>query len=91
MDALISEVFAQNFAKNGMLAFVQYIQRKEKSEKVDQLLHQKWSGANLKDKEIEIASNNKASTKSNQKGGGTTEDQFYIKDTKNGDADKSKL
>jgi len=32
-----------------MLAYVETIQRKEKDEKVDQLLHQKWSGANLKD------------------------------------------
>lgn len=74
MDALISEVFTKNFEKTGMLAFVQYIQRKEKSEGVDQLLHQKWSGANLKDREVELASNHKVSTLSNQKGGGTTED-----------------
>lgn len=39
MDALISEVFTKNYQKHGMLAFVQYIQRKEKSENVDQLLH----------------------------------------------------
>ena len=39
MDALISEVFTRAFEKQGMLAFVQYIQRKEKSENVDQLLH----------------------------------------------------
>ena len=76
MDALISEVFTKNYAKTGMLAFVQHIQRKEKSENVDQLLHQKWSGANLKDREVELASNNKVSTLSNQKGGGSTEDQF---------------
>ena len=35
MDALISEVFSSNFAKTGMLGFVEYIQRKEKTEKVD--------------------------------------------------------
>jgi len=40
-------------------------------------LHQKWSGVNLKDKEIELASNGKVSTKANEKGGGSTEDQFY--------------
>lgn len=39
MDALISEVFTKNFKSSGMLGFVQYIQRKERSEKVDQLLH----------------------------------------------------
>jgi isocitrate lyase len=35
MDALISEVFTKNFDKTGMLGFVQYIQRKEREEKVD--------------------------------------------------------
>lgn len=35
MDALISEVFTSNYHKTGMLGFVEYIQRKEKSEKVD--------------------------------------------------------
>lgn len=65
MDALISEVFTSNFAKTGMLGFVEYIQRKERSENVDQLLHQKWSGANLKDREVELASNHKISTLSN--------------------------
>jgi hypothetical protein len=40
-------------------------------------LHQKWSGANLKDREVELASNKMSSSLSNQKGGGSTEDQFY--------------
>ena len=39
MNALMSEVFSKNFQKTGMLGFVQYIQRKEKEERVDQLLH----------------------------------------------------
>jgi hypothetical protein len=39
MDALISEVFTKNFDKNGMLGFVEYIQRKERTENVDQLFH----------------------------------------------------
>jgi len=76
MDALISEVFTKAYEKQGMLAFVQYIQRKEKSENVDQLLHQKWSGANLKDREVELATNNKSSTLANTKHGGSTEEQF---------------
>ena len=60
-----------------MLAFVEYIQRKERSENVDQLLHQKWSGTHLKDREMRISSAGKISTLSNVKGGGSTEDQFY--------------
>ena len=55
MDALVSEVFARNYEKDGILAYVQYVQRREKEEKVDQLLHQKWSGANLKDREVNLA------------------------------------
>lgn len=39
MDALISEVFTRNFSKTGMRGFVEHIQRKERSEKVDQLTH----------------------------------------------------
>jgi len=35
MDALISEVFSKNFKNTGMLGFVEYIQRKERSEHVD--------------------------------------------------------
>ena len=78
MDALISEVFTRNYHKHGMLAFVQYIQRKEKQEGVDQLTHQKWSGANLKDREVDLASNNKSSTLANTQHGGSTEVQFAV-------------
>lgn len=73
MDALISEVFARAFAKEGMLAYVSYIQRKEAEEGVKQLLHQKWSGVDIKDREITIVSKD-ASTKANQEG--STEVQF---------------
>lgn len=59
-----------------MLAYVEYIQRKEKIEKVDQLMHQKWSGANLKDKEVQLASAGKASSISNDSKGESTEKQF---------------
>lgn len=79
MSALISEVFTRNFSKHGMLSYVQTIQRQEKIEGVDQLLHQKWSGANLKDREVEIASAGKASTKANQTNGESTENQFRLK------------
>ena len=76
MDALMSEVFSRNFAQKGMLAYVEYIQRKEKIEKVDQLMHQKWSGANLKDKEVTLASAGKASSIANDAKGESTEKQF---------------
>ncbi len=73
MNALMSEVFTRSFKKEGMLEYVSYIQRKEKEEGVAQLLHQKWSGVDLKDREITMVSKN-SSTKANQSG--STEAQF---------------
>ncbi len=73
MDALISEVFTRQFAKDNMLAYVQNIQRAERREGVDQLTHQKWSGVNLLDRTMQLASDGKVST---QAGKGSTESQF---------------
>lgn len=56
MDALISEQFSREFAKNGMLAYVSEIQRQEKAQKVDQLTHQKWSGSEFADNLMTLAS-----------------------------------
>lgn len=56
MSALISELFSREFAKNGMLAYVSEIQRQEKAEKVDQLTHQRWSGAEFADRLMTLAS-----------------------------------
>jgi isocitrate lyase len=50
MDALISEKFTKSFAKEGILAYVRDIQRKERVHNVDQLKHQKWSGSEYSDK-----------------------------------------
>lgn len=61
-----------------MQAFVEMVQRKEREEEVDQLTHQRWSGANLKDKEVELASGLfKVSTQALKVG--CTEDQFAKK------------
>ncbi|KAA8524592.1 hypothetical protein F0562_011015 [Nyssa sinensis] len=43
-DALIIDTFARDFASRGMLAYVERIQREERSNGVDTLAHQKWSG-----------------------------------------------
>jgi isocitrate lyase len=43
--ATISAELAQRFKEDGMLAYVQLIQRREKELNVDVLTHQKWSGA----------------------------------------------
>lgn len=44
-NAYISDNFAKHFAKEGMKAYVEQIQRKEREISCDVLTHQKWSGA----------------------------------------------
>jgi isocitrate lyase len=43
-DAYISDLFAKNFAKDGMKAYVELIQSREADIGCDVLTHQKWSG-----------------------------------------------
>jgi isocitrate lyase len=42
-------MFARDFAKRGMLAYVSGIQRQERTNGVETLSHQKWSGAEYYD------------------------------------------
>ena len=49
---------ARRFETDGMLAYVQLIQRKEKELGCDVLTHQKWSGANYIDRILSSASSN---------------------------------
>ncbi|CAG8676698.1 14668_t:CDS:2, partial [Acaulospora colombiana] len=48
-DALGIDVFSRNYSKDGMLAYVQGIQRQERANGVETLQHQTWSGANYYD------------------------------------------
>ncbi|KAK1389021.1 Isocitrate lyase [Heracleum sosnowskyi] len=73
-DALIVETFAKDFARRGMLAYVEKIQREERKNGVDTLAHQKWSGANYYDKVLKTVQGGITSTAAMGKGG--TEDQF---------------
>jgi len=57
-----------------MLAYVQSIQRKERSLKIELLTHQKWSGAELVDQMVHIASGGISSTAAMSEG--VTEAQF---------------
>ena len=43
--ATITAELSKEFKKNGMLAYVNLVQRREKELGVDVLTHQKWSGA----------------------------------------------
>ncbi|GMI10715.1 hypothetical protein TrLO_g9023 [Triparma laevis f. longispina] len=74
-NGLITTRLARDYADRGMLAYVQNIQRKEAAEKVELLTHQKWSGAELVDKQVNVASGGMSSTAA--MGAGVTEDQFH--------------
>ncbi|CAI9772738.1 unnamed protein product [Fraxinus pennsylvanica] len=73
-DALIIDTFAKDFARRGMLAYVEKIQREERKHGVDTLAHQKWSGANYYDRVLRTVQGGITSTAA--MGKGVTEEQF---------------
>ncbi|KAJ3670404.1 hypothetical protein LUZ60_010728 [Juncus effusus] len=81
-DALVVDTFARDFAKRGMLAYVERIQREERSNGVDTLAHQKWSGANYYDRVLKTVQGGISSTAA--MGKGVTEEQFKETWTRSG-------
>ncbi|XP_068669513.1 isocitrate lyase [Aristolochia californica] len=73
-NALVIDTFAKDFARRGMLAYVERIQREERKNGVDTLAHQKWSGANYYDKVLKTVQGGISSTAA--MGKGVTEEQF---------------
>lgn len=73
-NALAIDLFARNFQKEHMLAYVKMIQRQERKEGVETLTHQKWSGAEIVDRMMQTLTGNMSSTTILQ--GGNTEAQF---------------
>ncbi|GAV81292.1 ICL domain-containing protein [Cephalotus follicularis] len=73
-DALVIDTFARDYARRGMLAYVERIQREERNNGVDTLAHQKWSGANFYDKYLKTVQGGISSTAA--MGKGVTEEQF---------------
>ena len=73
-NGLVVTQLARAYADKGMHAYVQSIQRKEREEKVELLTHQKWSGAELVDRMVQVASGGFSSTAA--MGEGVTEAQF---------------
>ncbi|KAK2465207.1 hypothetical protein APHAL10511_002561 [Amanita phalloides] len=73
-NAYISDVFAQNYAKTGMKAYVELVQRKERELGTEVLMHQKWSGADYADNLIKTVTGGISSTAA--MGAGVTETQF---------------
>jgi isocitrate lyase len=67
-NALAIDNFAKDYAKRGMLAYVEDIQRPERENKVTTLQHQKWSGANYVDSLMKTVTGGIASTAAMGKG-----------------------
>ena len=81
-NAYISDLFAGAFAKEGMKAYVELVQRREREIGCDVLTHQKWSGADYMDNLMKTVTGGVSSTAA--MGKGVTESQF-------GEGPKSKL
>ena len=73
-NGLVITSLARSFGDRGMLAYVESIQRKEREQKVELLTHQNWSGAELIDNMVNVASGGVSSTAA--MGAGVTESQF---------------
>lgn len=79
-NALAIDLFARDYSKRHILAYVQTIQRREREEKVETLTHQKWSGAEYVDTLTKTVTGGLSSTTALQHG--NTEAQFAIGPTK---------
>jgi isocitrate lyase len=75
-NGLVVTKLARSFGDRGMLAYVEDIQREERVHQVELLTHQKWSGAELVDQMVNVASGGVSSTAA--MGAGVTEDQFGV-------------
>lgn len=76
-NGLIVTQLARDFGDRGMIAYIEMIQRKEAADQVELLTHQKWSGAELVDRMVNVASGGVSSTAA--MGHGVTEAQFSSK------------
>jgi isocitrate lyase len=72
--ATISSELARRFKDDGMAAYVELVQKREKELGVDVLTHQKWSGANYVDAVLGHIQSGSSGSKS--MGDGNTEGQF---------------
>ncbi|KAH7161181.1 isocitrate lyase [Dactylonectria macrodidyma] len=74
-NATITTELAREFKTEGMKAYVDLVQRREKDLKCDVLTHQKWSGASYIDGILGAIQSGSSSSKS--MGDGNTEGQFH--------------
>jgi len=73
-NGLITHSFATEYAKRGMGAYNEMIQREERRQGTPVLKHQTWSGAELMDQQMALAAGGSSTTAS--MGAGVTESQF---------------
>lgn len=73
--AVVTAELAQRYKSEGMLAYVELIQRKEKEINCDVLTHQKWSGASYIDRILAAISAGSSATAATGKD--STEGQFH--------------
>lgn len=73
-NAVATHELSTRFKTEGMKAYVDLVQRKEKELGCDVLTHQKWSGANYLDSIISTVQSGSSGTSST--GGDSTENQF---------------
>ncbi|EIM81663.1 isocitrate lyase [Stereum hirsutum FP-91666 SS1] len=73
-NGYISDLFARQYSKEGMKAYVELVQRKERELGTDMLTHQKWSGAEYVDSLLKTVTGGVSSTAA--MGKGVTEEQF---------------
>jgi len=66
--------FVEAYATTGMKAYNNMIQREEREKNVEIMKHQRWSGADLLDQQMTLATGGCFST--GAMGAGATEDQF---------------
>ena len=74
VNGLSIDLFSRSYMKEGMLAYVRDIQRKERDNHVSLLKHQQWSGALVMDEVLKLLSGGKSST--TIMSGDVTEKQF---------------
>jgi len=74
LNGLMVSKLASEYATNGILSYVELIQRQERALNLDLLKHQKWSGAEMIDRQVSVASSGLSSTAA--MGEGVTENQF---------------
>jgi len=73
-NGLVTHNFVQEYAKHGMRAYNEMIQREERRTNVPLLKHQTWSGAELLDVQMGLATGGASTTAA--MGAGVTEAQF---------------